>query len=198
MESFFIRSWWVPALRGVLGILFGVLAIALPGLTLLALIALFAAWALLAGCASIAGALRHRRSGDDWWVAFLLGAVSIGAGVVAVVNPALTALVLVLVMGANALVTGALDILAAVRLRRAVADEWLLVLAGLASLAFGAIVFLYPGAGALALVWLVSLYAVVSGGLLLGMALRVRKLAPRAGQGPERRVGPDRRMSLAR
>lgn len=202
MESFFVRSWWVPALRGLAGIVFGVLALSWPRLTLLTLILMFAAYALVAGCASVAGAIRHRRTEDDWWVALLLGLVSIGAGVVSVMNPAVTALVLVLVMGANALVSGVLDIFAAVRLRRLIEGEWLLVLSGLASVAFGAIVFLVPGAGALALVWLVSLYAIATGTLLLALSVRMRAHGaarmPARSPHEERRILPDRRAAPAR
>jgi uncharacterized membrane protein HdeD (DUF308 family) len=210
MDSFFVRSWWVLALRGAAGILFAVLTLAWPGLTLLTLIGLFAAYALLGGIASVVGAIRHRRSEDDWWVGLLLGLVSIGAGVVAVMRPALTTLVLVMVMAANALVIGVLDIVAAIRLRRAIEGEWMLVAAGLASIAFGAIVFLYPFAGVLTLVWLVSLYAFVTGVMLLVQAVRVRARArtsaPAAGQSvapaprpaQDRRVPGDRRVAPAR
>jgi uncharacterized membrane protein HdeD (DUF308 family) len=197
MENIFLRAWWVPALRGVLGIAFAVLAIAWPGLTLLSLVALFAAYAILAGVASLAGALRHRAGGDIRWDAVILGLVSIGAGLVAAYHPAATALVLVLIMGANALVVGVLDILAAIRLRKAIAGEWLLALAGLASVVFGALVFARPGAGALALVWLVSLYAFVTGALLLGLGLRMRTLGRARGAAHDRRVLPDRRMAAA-
>lgn len=211
MEQFFVRSWWVLALRGVAAILFGVLALAWPDLTLLTLIYLFAAYALVAGCASVAGALRHRQTEDEWWVPMLLGLVSIGAGIVAVRNPALTTLVLVLLIGANALVAGVLDLVAATRLRRAVPDEWLLVLSGLASIVFGAVVFGLPGAGALALVWLVSLYAIAAGALWLTLSLRMRARSAgtadmRAGKArtglpayethvQDRRLVPDRRIS---
>jgi uncharacterized membrane protein HdeD (DUF308 family) len=198
MESIFVRSWWVPALRGLLGILFAVLAIAWPGLTLLSLVALFAAYAILGGVASLAGALRHRAGGETRWDAVILGLVSIGAGLVAAYHPAATALLLVLIMGANALVVGVLDILAAIRLRQSVAGEWMLALAGLASIVFGALVFARPGAGALALVWLVSLYAFVTGVLLLALGLRMRAFGRAGGTGHDRRVLPDRRMSPAR
>jgi uncharacterized membrane protein HdeD (DUF308 family) len=195
MNNFYTRSWWVPVLRGVLGILFGVLAWFWPGLTLLSLIALFAAYALVGGIGAVAGALRHRRSEDDWWLTLLLGLVSVGAGLIALFNPALTTLVLVLVIGANALVSGVLDIVAAVRLRRTIRSEWLLALSGLASVVFGAMVFFFPGAGALALVWLISLYAVATGVLLLALGLRMRALARGASQPPrERRALPDRRI----
>ncbi|MCS0580361.1 DUF308 domain-containing protein [Massilia pinisoli] len=203
MESIFFRSWWVPALRGLLGILFAVLAIGWPGLTLLSLVGLFAAYAILAGIASLAGAIRHRTAGQMHWDAVILGIVSIGAGLVAAYHPAATALLLVLIMGANALVVGVLDILAAVRLRQSIAGEWLLALAGVASVVFGAFVFgafvfARPGAGALALVWLVSLYAFVTGALLLALGVRMRALERAGGTGHDRRVVPDRRMSPAR
>lgn len=198
MESILFRSWWVAALRGLLGILFAVLAIGWPGLTLLSLVALFAAYAILAGIASLAGAFRHRTAGQVHWDAVILGIVSIGAGLVAAYHPAATALLLVLIMGANALVVGVLDILAAVRLRHSIADEWLLGLAGIASVVFGAFVFARPGAGALALVWLVSLYAFVTGALLLALGVRMRALERAGGTGHDRRVLPDRRMSPAR
>lgn len=198
MNSFFAQSWWEVALRGVLAILFGVLAWIWPGLTLLSLIALFAAFALLSGITAVVGAVRYRRANDDWWLPLLLGLVSIGAGVVALVNPALTALALVLVMGANALVTGVLEIVAAVRLRKVIEGEWMMAVSGIVSIVFGALVFMYPGAGALALVWLISLYAVITGMLLVGLSLRVRQLARRSQlpQG-ERRGIPDRRIAPA-
>jgi uncharacterized membrane protein HdeD (DUF308 family) len=199
MNSFYLRSWWVPALRGIVGILFGLLALMWPGLTLLTLVALFAAYALIGGIASVVGAIQHRRVDEDWWLPMLLGLVSIGAAVVALSNPVLTTLVLVMVIGANALVTGVLDIVAAARVRKEVKDEWLLALAGIASVLFGALVFLYPLAGAIALVWMVSVYAIISGALLLSLGIRARSLA--TGRRPvpnvERRSLHDRRISPA-
>ncbi|GAB3434715.1 HdeD family acid-resistance protein [Massilia solisilvae] len=199
MNSFYVRSWWVAALRGVLGILFGVLALMWPGLTLLTLVALFAAYAMLGGTASVIGAISHRKVDDDWWIPLLLGLVSIGAAVVAVVNPVLTTLVLVMVIAANALVSGVLDIVAAARLRRELHGEWMLALSGIASVVFGALVFLYPLAGAIAMVWLISIYAIINGALLLSLAIRARTVTARAQARPavERRVLPDRRMAGA-
>jgi uncharacterized membrane protein HdeD (DUF308 family) len=163
------------ALRGAVAMLFGVLALVWPGLTLLWLVALFAAFALLGGGASVVGAFQNRKSDDHWWLALLLGLVSLGAGVIAIIHPALTALVLVLLMGANAIATGVLDIALAVRLRREIRGEWVLVLAGLISIAFGVLVFLFPDAGALAMVWLISFYAIAIGILLLVAAWRLRR-----------------------
>lgn len=169
------RNWWMFALRGVIAVLFGVLAAAWPGLTLLWLVALFAAFALLGGGASLFGAFHNRRSDPQWWLALLLGLVSIGAGVIAILQPALTALVLVLLMGANAIATGVLDIALAIRLRNEIRGLAALYLAGAVSILFGVLVFLFPGAGALALVWLISFYAILSGVLLLAAAWRLRR-----------------------
>jgi uncharacterized membrane protein HdeD (DUF308 family) len=195
MNDSLMRSWWVPALRGVIAILFGVLALTWPGLTLLSLVALFAAYALLSGAVSVVGAIKNRKRDDEWWLLLLVGLVGIGAGVIAVIHPGLTGLVLVLMIAANALITGVLDVAAAIRLRKAMRDEWLLVLNGVASIAFGVLVFLYPAAGALALVWMISLYALVTGVLLLGVAFRLRARTRTAA--PERRVTPDRRVASA-
>jgi uncharacterized membrane protein HdeD (DUF308 family) len=164
-------------LRGVIAILFGVLAFALPGLTLIWLVALFAIYALLGGIVSIGGALEMRRIDRRWWLPLLLGIVSIAAAVCAVVYPGLTTLVLVLVMGANAIFTGVLDLAIAIRLRTVLHGVWLMVLSSIVSILFGMFVFAAPGAGALALVWLISLHAVVTGVLLLSLGLRARRAA---------------------
>jgi uncharacterized membrane protein HdeD (DUF308 family) len=167
-------SWWVLALRGVAAIAFGILALAWPDVTLLALVLLFAAYALFSGSVAVVGALRNRRTDGAWWLVLLLGIVGIAAGVIAVFHPALTALVLVLLMGANAIVNGVLEVVIAIRLRRVLRRQWLLALAGIVSIAFGLMVFLFPGAGALAMVWLIGVYAIVAGVLLLAAAWSAR------------------------
>jgi uncharacterized membrane protein HdeD (DUF308 family) len=198
MNNALVRSWWALALRGAAGILFAVLALLWPALTLEWLGALFAAFALIGGIASVAAAIQHRHADEDWWLMLLVGIVSIGAGLIASMSPSLTSLVLVLVIAANALVTGVLDIVSAVRLRKHVKGEVLLGLTGLVSIAFGVFVFMFPLAGALSLVWMISAYAFVHGILLVALAFRARPLAhglaPRRG---ERRMGVDRRLHAA-
>ncbi|HZQ61094.1 MAG TPA: HdeD family acid-resistance protein [Casimicrobiaceae bacterium] len=174
MNRILWRSWWMLALRGILAIAFGVLAFVWPGLTLLWLVAFFAAYAIVGGVASLAAGVSQRGQDEDWWLLLLLGIVGIVAGAIAIMHPGITALVLVLIMGANALVTGVLDIVMAIRLRKVMRGEWLLMLAGAISIVFGVWVFLYPGAGALALVWLISIYAIATGILLLALAFRAR------------------------
>jgi uncharacterized membrane protein HdeD (DUF308 family) len=174
MDELLSRAWWMLALRGVIALLFGILAFMWPNLTLLWLVTLFAVYALISGVVSIAGAVQNRSSDREWWLILLLGLISVVAGIIAIMRPGMTALVLVLVMGANALVTGVLDIVVAIRLRKTIQNEWLLVLAGLASVVFGILVFLFPLAGALALVWLISAQAIVTGIFLLALAFRAR------------------------
>jgi uncharacterized membrane protein HdeD (DUF308 family) len=178
MDKLTRNSRWMLALRGLAAIAFGVLALIWPGITLLVLVALFAAYALVAGVASIVGAVKMRTMERRWWLPLVLGIVSVAAAVIALFYPSLTALALVLLMGANAIVTGVLDIALGVRLRKAIRGEWLLIIAGIVSIAFGLLVFLFPGAGALAMVWLISVYAIASGILLLAAAWRARSLRP--------------------
>lgn len=175
MNDTLMRSWWMLALRGVIAIAFGVLAILFPVLTLGWLLALFAAFALLSGAVWIFGAVRHRKADEQWWVLLLLGLASVGAGALALLHPAITLLVLILLIGANALVTGVLDIVVAVRIRKKIQGASLLIASGVASIVFGIIVFLFPvGIGGLAVVWLISAYALVTGVLMLVLAWRVR------------------------
>jgi uncharacterized membrane protein HdeD (DUF308 family) len=167
---------WMLITRGIVALVFGVLALMWPQLTLLWLVALFAIFAIITGVTSIVGAVQVRRMDSRWWVPLLLGIVSVIAGVYALVWPGLTALLLIIVMGVNALITGVLDVAMAVRLRDAARGRGMLVLSGVVAILFGAIVIWAPGAGALALVWMVSFYAIVTGVLLLGMGLRLRRL----------------------
>jgi len=174
MKDLLTRSWWMLALQGIAAIAFGVLAILWPGLTLLWLVALFAAYALLQGGAAIFGSIKARTSDRAWWLVLLLGIVSVCAGIFAIAQPLITALALILLIGANALVSGVLQLVVALRLRRELRQEWLLVANAVISIIFGALVLLFPAGGALAMVWLVSFYATLTGVLLLTLAFRAR------------------------
>lgn len=175
MNDTVLRQWWLLALRGAVAVAFGVLAIAWPAITLLTLATLFAAFALLAGAVWTFGAIHNRTSDPRWWVMLLLGMFSIGAGALAALDPALTTLALVLIMGVNALVSGILDIVVAVRVRKHIKGEWMLVLSGVVAIVFGLIVLLFPmGAGALALALMTGFYALVTGVLLIALSLQVR------------------------
>lgn len=172
------RSWWTLVLRGVLAVVFGVVAWVAPGLTIGALILLFGAYALVDGAFALVAAFSpggERRR----WPLVLEGILGIGAGIAAVVWPGLTALALLYVIAAWALITGLFEIMAAVELRREIDNEWLLGLAGLASIVFGLLLIVRPGAGALALTWLIGVYAVLFGVLLIALGFRLRGMADR-------------------
>jgi uncharacterized membrane protein HdeD (DUF308 family) len=174
MDELLGRAWWMLTLRGAAGVLFGLLALLWPGLTLLLLVGMFAAYALIGGVAAVSAAIRHRSIRTDWWIPLLLGLCTIAAGLIALVAPGVTALVLIAVMGANAIVTGVLDVITGVRLKRRGRTEWLLFVIGIVSVLFGIFVLLFPGAGALALVWIISTYAFVTGALLLVLSRAAR------------------------
>ena len=181
MESRLSLNWWALAIRGVIAIAFGILAFLMPGLTLGALILLFAAYAIVDGVSHVITGIRQRSGDRPDGLMILGGVVGIAVGVIAVILPGVTALFLLALIGAWAIVTGAAEIVAAYRLRKAISGEWLLVLQGILSIAFGVYVWLFPGAGALAVVWLIATFAIASGVILLMLAFRMRSLARGAG-----------------
>jgi uncharacterized membrane protein HdeD (DUF308 family) len=195
MNQFLLRSWWMLALRGGLAIVFGVLALMWPGLTLMALVAAFAAYAFLSGVVAITAAIRHRRSDEEWWLVLALGVAGVVAGALSVLRPEVTALALVFFMAAYAILIGTLDIAVAIRLHRDLPDKWLLGLAGAVSIAFGIMVFLFPDAGTLAMIWLISVYALASGAMLLTLGFRARRWVE---LGTERRLRSRRREDNGR
>jgi len=200
-----MHSWWILGLRGLIAVLFGIFALVWPGITLLGLIALFAIYAVLVGVIAIIGAIRNIRHASgpraaDWWLLLALGVLGVVAGVVSTMRPAITVLMLVLVIGINAVLTGVLDLVAVARLRRQALREGtgLWALGALVSIIFGMIVIAAPELGALTLVWMVGIYALIAGVLYLGQSYRawtVQRGGHDASQ-PERRVR-DRRMAPA-
>ncbi len=179
MSELLSRTWRSLALYGTVSLVFGILAAFWPGITLLWLVAMYAAYALIRGVVSTVAAVQNRKTYDDWWLMLLWGVIGIVAGVVILLLPNLTAILLVLVIGATALASGIVDVIMAIRLRKVIHGEALLIINGLVSIAFGVFVFFFPQAGALALVWLIALYAIVSGLLLLTLAWRAKKWGDR-------------------
>jgi uncharacterized membrane protein HdeD (DUF308 family) len=177
MLSSLTRHWWVTVLRGLIAIAFGAAAFIWPGVTLEILIVLFGAYALVDGLATLLLGVLGIGSNERWWAAVASGVVGILAGVATFAQPAATALALVYVMAAWALVTGGLQIVAAIRLRELISDEWLLGLGGALSILFGILVLTAPAAGVLTLVFLFG-YSTISAGLAqVGLGLRLRGLA---------------------
>ncbi|WP_437688131.1 HdeD family acid-resistance protein [Sorangium sp. So ce176] len=182
-----VRNWWAPVVRGVLAIAFGALTLAVPRISLKVLVLLFGAYALAEGVTNIAGAVRGGDERRRWWVLLLEGLVSIGVALVTLFWPGITAFALALWIGAWAVVTGALEIGAAIRLRKHIEGEWLLALGGVLSIAFGVLMLVAPGAGALALVLWIGAYALVFGIFLIALGIRLRSFSTAAvgpGAGP--------------
>lgn len=173
MKTLLEESWWTLALRGVLAILFGILAISWPALTLRVLIFLFGAFVLLSGIFEVYSSLKDR-SVKYWWVVLLGGVISVIIGILAFAAPRLTALVLLYLIAAWALITGILQIVSGIELRKQIKDEWVLVLCGIISVLFALFVFVRPGEGALALILVIGLFAIVFGILQLILAFKVR------------------------
>ena len=173
------NNWWVILLRGIVGIIFGVVAFVSPGATLLALVFVWGAYALIDGAFALYMTYLAGRQQRRWWPYLLEGLAGIGAGVLAFVVPGITALALLYLIAAWAIVTGIVEIVAAIDLRRQIQNEWLLGLAGALSIIFGIVVVFEPDAGALAVVWTVGAYALLFGITLVVLAFRVRALGKR-------------------
>ncbi len=166
------RNWGAIALRGVIAVLLGVVAIVWPGPTVAVLVILLGAFALVEGVTNIVAGVRGR---EGWAIAE--GIISVAVGIVIVVWPAITAMALLYLIAAWAIITGIVRIVAAIQLRRVVQNEWLLVGSGVASIIFGAIAAVFPGAGILALVWLLGAWLIVLGVLLIALAFSLRQLS---------------------
>jgi len=174
MEFALSRNWWLLVVRGVLAVLFGVMALLWPGLTFLVLVLFFGAYALLDGIAALVSAVSGHHGRDRWWALLFEGIVGIAAGGITLFWPGITELALLAVIAFWAMATGIFEILTAIRLRRQMEGEWTLGLAGALSFVFGALVVLMPRAGALALVWLIAAYAILFGVLLIALGFQLR------------------------
>lgn len=170
-------SWKMVALRGIVAILFGLLAFFWPELTLILLVYLFGAYALVDGVLSIVGALTGRSQPRDWWLALLAGLAGVVVGIAVFVWPGITAVLLLLFIALRALVVGILELVTALMRRQEIVNAGLLALGGVVSMIFGLFVLLRPGAGALALLWLVALYAIVTGVVQLVLAFALWRKA---------------------
>ena len=170
--------WWVLALRGLFAVIFGLIALIFPGIALLAFIYVFAAYALIDGIMAVIVSLQERTSSNRWVWVLVEGLAGIVIGIMALVWPGLGALVLLYLVAIWAIVTGITEIVAAFMIPGSTAQEWALALAGILSVVFGIILFVRPGAGLLALLWLVGIYAIIFGLLFIVRAFQFRSRAP--------------------
>ena len=170
------ENWWLLLLRGITSVAFGCLAFFWPGLTLLTLTFLWGAYAASDGVLALWAAVSGQggEMTPRWWLA-VVGIAGIFAGVLTFVWPGMTALVLLMFVASWAIIIGVLQIWGAIQLRKEIEGEWLLALSGLLAIAFGAIVIAQPGAGALALVWMIGWFAVLAGCIYIMLAFRLKK-----------------------
>lgn len=167
------ETWWVHLLRGAMAVIFGVVAWAWPSLALEALVVLFGIYALADGTMALLTLFRGRHG--PWWAHVVDGLVSLAAGVIALAWPGITAVALVIVIATWALLGGAAQIVTAVRLRRLLEREWLMMLNGVLAIAFAVLLLALPSTGLVSLVWLLGLYAIVAGVALIVFGVRLRR-----------------------
>jgi len=179
--SYLSTNWWVLALRGVAGILLGLLAFTVPGITVAALVTLFALYLIVDGVLAIMAALRGVQEHDRWGWMLLEGLAGLFVGMIALLMPGIGALAFVWLVAIWAVVSGALEIGAAIRLRKLIQNEWMLLLAGALSVIFGIFLAMRPGIGGMLLVTWIGVYALFFGVITLVLAFRVRKWAHEQG-----------------
>ena len=170
------KNWWMLLLRGIAAIIFGVLAFAWPGMTLLTLIVFYGAFALIDGVLAIVAAITGGAPAPRWWLA-VAGLLGVATGLLMFMMPGLTAFVLLYFIAGWAIATGVFQIIGAIKLRKEIDNEWFLILGGIVSVLFGVGVMMAPGAGALALIWVIGTYAIFTGVMFVALAFRLKRHA---------------------
>lgn len=169
------RNWWLILLRGILAVIFGVLTFVWPGLTLVTLVIFYGVFALMDGIFALVAAVTKGAPAPRWWLA-LVGVLGIAAGVVTLMWPGITGIVLLYFIAAWAIVTGIFQLIGAFQLRKELDDEWLLIASGVLSILFGGLILAYPGAGALGLAFTIGGFAIAYGLILIAFSMRLKKL----------------------
>ena len=175
------RNWWHFAVRGVLAIVFGVLALIWPDSTKLALVLLFGAFAFVDGSFAVATGIAARGYFERWWAILLEGIAGVVIGVLTFFWPNITALALLYFIAAWAVTTGIFEIAAAIEFRQVISGEWVMVLAGLLSVLLGILLFVFPSAGMVSVIWLIGIYAIAAGIISMIFAFRLRGLGHKLG-----------------
>ena len=167
------KVWWAFLVRGLAAILFGVLALVWPAATLAVLVILFGAFALVNGVFLVIKAIRSWKARDDRWLLLIEGLLGLGIGVMTFVSPAVTAIALLFYIAAWSLATGIIEIVSGIRLRKEISGEIWWILSGVVSIIFAVLLMLFPGAGVLGVLWLISTYAIIFGVLLVMLSFRL-------------------------
>jgi uncharacterized membrane protein HdeD (DUF308 family) len=172
------RNWWLILLRGVFAVIFGVLTFIWPAGSLLTLVFLYGAYAFVDGIFALAAAFTGGGPAPRWWLA-IVGVLGVGAGLATFIWPGMTALVLLLFIAGWAIAGGVMQIIGAIQLRKEIDNEWLLAASGVISVIFGVALAVQPGVGALALITVIGVFAIIYGVVLILLALRLRGHAVR-------------------
>jgi len=180
MNMVLARNWWAVALRGVFAILLGLIAFATPGVFLASLVLVFGAYALVDGVFAIVAGLRAAQRHERWWPLALEGVVDIIAGIVVFLLPGAALIAFLYLVSAWSIVTGLFRIAAAVRLRKQIEGEWLLIVNGALSVLFGVVIALFPAVGLITVVWVIGAYAILFGIILMALGFRLRGHGARA------------------
>jgi uncharacterized membrane protein HdeD (DUF308 family) len=175
MIGLLTKNWWVLLLRGTVAVLFGILAITRPGITLAVLVLLFGIYAVIDGCFALFAAIGGWSHREDRWLLLLEGFIGIGAGILTLLAPGMI-VALLFFIAAWALATGVLRIVAAIRLRKEITGEFWLALSGIASVVFAFLVMMNPAAGALAIAWMIGWYALFLGGMLVMLSIKLHNI----------------------
>jgi uncharacterized membrane protein HdeD (DUF308 family) len=193
MRAFLSRYWWVFLVRGIVAILFGILAFALPGITLASLVLVIGAYMLVDGALALWAAVTGQTAIENRWLVGLQGVLGVAVGVLTFLMPGITAIGLLVFIVAWALAVGVLQIVAAIVLRKEIEGEFWLGLSGVLSLLFAILVMVNPEQGAIAVVWAIGAYAIVVGALLIAFSLGIRKQADAGTSDVSRGAARDRR-----
>lgn len=168
------RNWWALLIRGIAAVIFGILAFLWPGATIVVIGILFGAYAFVDGIFAIVAAVRAAQAHERWWPFMLEGIVGIVIAGITFYDVGITLFALYITIAAWAFVTGILEIVAAIQLRKTISNEWLLILAGACSILFSILMVWHPFAAALAIIWIIAAYAIVFGIMMIALAFRLR------------------------
>ena len=170
------KNWWLILLRGIAALIFGVLTFVWPGVTLVTLVLLYGAFALADGILALIAAIMGGQPAPRWWLA-IVGVLGLAAGLITLVMPGITAIFLLYCIAFWAITMGVMQVVGAIRLRKEIDNEWMLIASGIVSVVFGLVMILSPGAGALGLLFVIGVYAVIHGIMLITLAFRLRRHA---------------------
>jgi uncharacterized membrane protein HdeD (DUF308 family) len=167
METHLRRHWWKTLLGGILVVAFGVITLLRPGAAISALLIMFGVFAVAVGIFTIVASIAHRKEYTRWWLALIGGILGIAIGVISFGRPFLTGLFLLYLIGSWAFVTGILSIVVSIRMRKIVKGGWMLTVSGILSVVFSIFILIFPGLAAISMIWVVGVYAVMYGVLLI-------------------------------